>query len=48
LPRPTYSAHWIADQGLRSAIERFLGDERRDIEHEMQFLAARSPFKKMD
>ena len=48
LPRPTYSAHWIADQGLRSAIERFLVDERRDIEHEMQFLAARSPFKKMD
>ncbi|HJO75541.1 MAG TPA: GNAT family N-acetyltransferase [Rhodospirillales bacterium] len=48
LPRPTYSAHWIADPGLRNAIERFLGDERRDIEHEMQFLASHSPFRKPD
>jgi len=48
LPRPTYSAHWIADQELKAAIERFLVEERRDIEHDMQMLAARSPFKKPD
>ncbi|MDA1090108.1 MAG: GNAT family N-acetyltransferase [Proteobacteria bacterium] len=48
LPRPTYSAHWIADQGLSDAIEHFLGDERRNIELEMQMLAAHSPFRKPD
>ncbi len=48
LPRPTYSAHWIADKGLSKAVERFLGDERRDIEHEMQMLAANSPFRKAE
>lgn len=45
LPRPTYSAHWIADPGLRDAVKRFLSDERRDIEYEMQMLANNSPFK---
>jgi len=46
LPRRTYSAHWIAEPGLRDAVERFLADERRGIEHEMQILGEGSPFRK--
>ena len=46
LPRRTYSAHWIADPGLRSAIGRFLVGERHAIEEEMAELSARSPFRR--
>jgi len=45
LPRRTYSAHWIADPVLRSAVERFLLGERHAIEEEMAELSARSPFR---
>ncbi len=48
LPRRTYSAHWIADPGLRSAIERFLVGERHAIEEEMAELSARSPFRRAE
>jgi predicted N-acyltransferase len=48
LPRRTYSAHWIAEPGFRDAIERFLADERRGIEAEMQMLGDHSPFKKSE
>ncbi|MBL4690439.1 MAG: N-acetyltransferase [Rhodospirillales bacterium] len=48
LPRATYSAHWIADAGFRQAVGRFLDDERRNIEDEMQFLQHRSPFRQAD
>ncbi len=46
LPRHTYSAHWIADPGLRAAVEGFLADERRSMEMEMRMISARSPFRK--
>ena len=46
LPRQTYSAHWIADPGLKRAVERFLADERRSMEMEMRMISARSPFRK--
>jgi hypothetical protein len=45
LPRPTYSAHWIAHSGLRRAVARFLEDERPAIEAEMAGLARQSPFR---
>ncbi|NQV85439.1 MAG: N-acetyltransferase, partial [Rhodospirillales bacterium] len=48
LPRATYSAHWIADPGFRSAVERFVVDERKHIEEEMNFLAEGSPFRQAD
>jgi predicted N-acyltransferase len=48
LPRPTYSAHWIAHSGLRRAVARFLEDERPAIEAEMAALAHDSPFRKDD
>ncbi len=46
LPSPVYSAHWIADPSLRTAIARFLAQERAAVEGEMALLAAEySPFR---
>ena len=47
-PQPTYSAHWIAHGGLRRAVERFLEEERLDVEAEMAALAAGLPFRAAD
>lgn len=46
VPVKTYSAHWVANQGFKEAIERFLKIERQDIDAEVEFLATRTPFKK--
>ena len=46
LPRPTYSAHWIAHRGLRRAIADFLDEERPAICARMAELAELSPFRK--
>jgi uncharacterized protein len=46
MPRPTYSAHWIAHTGLRRAVANFLEDERAGIESDMATLAEDSPFRK--
>ena len=46
LPKPTYSAHWIAHAGLRRAVANFLVDERAGIEAEMAALAVDLPFRK--
>ncbi len=48
LPRPTYSAHWIAHPGLRRAVASFLEQERVAVQQEMAALAEYSPFKKGD
>ena len=45
LPRPTYSAHWIAHPGLRRAIAGFLDQERPAVEEEMAALAGLSPYR---
>ena len=45
LPRPTYSAHWIAHAGLRQAVGNFLQQERPAVEAHMQELATLSPYK---
>ncbi len=46
LPKPTYSAHWIAHKGLRRAVESFLVEERAGIQQDMLALAEDSPFRK--
>jgi len=46
LPTHTYSAHWIADQGLAQAISKFLDHERTMIDHEIAGYGEQSPFKK--
>lgn len=46
LPTATYSAHWIADEGLREAIARYLDGERRHVANEMAVLAEYAPYRK--
>jgi uncharacterized protein len=45
LPVPTWSAHYIADPGFRSAIADFLQRERRAVENQIAFLGEMGPFK---
>jgi len=48
LPSPTYSAHWIRDPRFRDAVANFLAHEARKIEHDMERLGERSPFRHDD
>jgi predicted N-acyltransferase len=48
MPKPTYSAHWIAHTGLRRTVANFLDEERAGVEAEMAALAEESPFRKGD
>jgi hypothetical protein len=46
LPSAVYSAHYIADPALANAVARFLDEERRAVQGEMDWLAEEySPFK---
>ena len=46
LPVTTHSAHFIADRGLRRAIDDYLKRERRYVEAAGHELAEASPFRK--
>ena len=46
LPVTTWSAHYIADPGFRSAVGDFLERERRAVEREQEFLGELGPFKR--
>jgi predicted N-acyltransferase len=46
LPATTYSAHWIAHEGLHDAVANFLEHERRAVERENEALAEHAPFRK--
>ncbi len=46
-PVTTYSAHWIADPGLRRAIANYLDHEREAIAEINADLAAAGPFRKL-
>ena len=46
LPVPTYSAHYIVDQGLRRAIADFLKHERAHVAAEIEEFADAAPFRK--
>ncbi len=46
LPKTTYSAHYIADAGLRRAIADYLKRERTYVEAAGEELAAAAPFRK--
>ncbi|MCZ6863741.1 MAG: GNAT family N-acetyltransferase [Alphaproteobacteria bacterium] len=47
-PRPTWSAHWIRDDGFRRAVTDFCRRERRAVEQELAYLAAMSPFRQSE
>jgi predicted N-acyltransferase len=46
LPVETYSAHWIADPGLRRAVERFLVQEREMVCRTNADLTGLAPYRK--
>lgn len=47
MPTATWSAHWIAHDGFRRAVEQFLKAEREGIDAEMSAIELhRSPFRK--
>ncbi len=47
MPVPTYSVHWIADEGFRKAVARYLEDERRYMEQEREALGQYGPYKRI-
>jgi len=44
-PVPTYSAHWIRDEGFKDAVERFLAQERREMAFELDQLRELLPYR---
>jgi len=48
LPQKTYSSHWIADEGFRTAVARFVAHEREAIDHDVEVLQGLGPFKRTD
>lgn len=46
LPVQTHSLHWIADPGLRAAIDRYLRAERDAVGQEIEVLTDYGPFRK--
>jgi hypothetical protein len=45
MPARTHSAHWLAHPAFADAIERFLAREGEGIDHYMEHLQHRSPFR---
>lgn len=48
VPVQTYSAHWIAHDGLRNAVKHYLRQETPAVAEEAEILADHTPFKKLD
>ena len=46
VPAHVYSAHWIRDPAFRDAVERFLDQERREVDREIDYLNDFAPFRK--
>ena len=46
VPTSTYSAHYIAHDGLRNAVREYLEQERDAVADHMKELCALAPFKK--
>lgn len=47
LPTPVHSLHYIADPNFREAVARYLTEERRAIDQEIDVLTAYGPFKRV-
>ena len=45
LPRPTYSAHWIAEKGFKAAVAQFLERERAAITADIAEQTESGPFR---
>ncbi len=47
LPTPVHSLHYIADTGFRTAVSRYLTEERRAVDEEIEVLTAYGPFRRV-
>lgn len=48
LPTPVHSLHFLADPGFANAVSRYLDQERRAIDEEIEVLTAYGPFRKTE
>ncbi len=46
LPVPTYSLHWVADEGFANAISEYLEAERAAVDEEIEIVTSYGPFRK--
>jgi uncharacterized protein len=47
LPTPVHSLHYIADEGFRTAVSRYLDAERRAVDEEIEVLTTYGPFRRV-
>ena len=48
LPTPTWSLHWLRDQGFSRAVGEYLEAESEAMDHEIEVLTDYGPFKRVD
>ena len=48
LPTPTWSLHWMRDQGFLRAVGDYLNAERAAVDEEIEILTEYGPFKKVE
>ena len=46
LPTPVHSLHWLTDPAFAKAVARYLEQERRAVDEEIEVLTAYGPFRK--
>lgn len=46
MPVEVHSLHWFASSGFSDAVERYLDEERRAVDEEIEVLTAYGPFRK--
>jgi uncharacterized protein len=47
LPTPVHSLHYIRDPAFRAAVARYLAEERRAVDEEIEVLTAYGPFRRV-
>lgn len=48
LPTPTWSLHWMRDEGFANAVGNYLEAERDAVDHEIEILTEYGPFKRAE
>ena len=48
IPRATFSAHWIKDEGFRVAVANYLEEERGHVQSDIKHLSQHIPFKRQN
>lgn len=46
LPAQVHSLHWLANEGFRDAVARYLEEERRAIDEDIEIMTSFGPFRK--